>query len=467
MSIVWIASIFILGASLLAGTLWRRTRRFDLQIKAMSRRLMKLIRNRRRKSGEGDQFLKELYMLITRAVISKEQTAVYNTVDVLKLALGEKIMRPDEAMWLMSITVAALKAKEVDSAAIILEAFRPLIRELPTSDLKMAAEQLALISAVAMRERQPYIAAKVCEDLFQVLERLDQSTDLETVLAALRSVRIMGVLVLRRKETALFREINARLINWVVSGQNNQAVSEVVLLYSVWLYRIVKTDNLSMFNILLEFIWRMADEKCFQKCNITLFLTEWSNIAGMAALNPYSPLAAYIVEQMLLLAGKEQKLDILLSAVRKTGYVIRLSITQHGIKTAFSLLYYLLETGRKMFVAELKFGEHSDGYRKQALLQITKEIIALLTYTSRQDIIYTTGDIIAEIYKYWLSFPAVNKDVFVNEKSVKKFCQLLLLFWLRTKRHPEKNLPTDRTLAEPMLISEKEKKQLGFIEIQR
>jgi hypothetical protein len=458
-------SIFIICiVSILIGA-WRQTRRLEWQIKAVSRRLARVVRNRKRNNECSEKLLKDIYILITRAVNSKDQAAVYNTVDVLKLALGEKIMRCDEAMRLMSITVVAIRLKEVDSAAIILEAFRPLIYQMPATDMKMAVEQLALISAVALRERQPFIAAKVSDDLFGILERLGSDSDEEVVLTALRSVRIMGVLVLRRKETALFREVNARLINWVIDGQSQTAANEVVLLYSVWLYRIVKTDNLSMFNILLEFIWRMFDANCFKKSSVTLWLTEWSNIAGMAALNPYSPLASYIVEQMLLLAGKQQRPDMLLTAVRKTGYVIRLSINQHGIKTAFSLLYHLLETGRKMFVAEIKFGEHSDGYRKEALLQILKELIALLTYAARQDIIYTTSDVIAEVYKCWINLPKENGNVFVNEKSVKKFCQLLLLFWLRTKRHPEKNMPADGAFIEPMLISEKEKSQLGFIEL--
>ncbi|MCE5284363.1 MAG: hypothetical protein LLG02_00735 [Pelosinus sp.] len=466
MSTVLIVSICIIGiVSVLGVIIRRKTRQLEWQINAVARRLARIVKSRKRSKEASEKLLKEIYSLITKAVNSKDQAAVYKTVDVLKLALGEKIIRCDETMRLMSIIVTALKAKEVDSAAIILEAFRPLIYQMPAADMKMAVEQLTLIGAVALKERQPFIAAKVSDAIFSIVERLDDNSEEEALLAALRSVRIMGVLVLRRKETALFREINARLINWVITGQNELVASEMALLYSVWLYRIVKADNLSMFNILLEFAWRMFDANCFTKGSITLWLTEWGNIAGMAALNPYSKLASYIIEQMLLLAAKQHQLDMMLDAVHKAGYVIRLSISQHGIKTAFSLLYYLLETGRKMFVAELKFGEHSDGYRKAVLLQILKENIALLTYSARQDIIYTTGDMIAEVYKCWVNLPKENDSVFVNQKSVKKFCQLLLLFWLRTKRHPEKNMPADDALIEPMLISEHEKKQLGFVEL--
>jgi hypothetical protein len=442
-----------------------QTKRLDWQVRSISRRLSRLAKSRSKNKGASERLLKDIYILIAKAVNSKDQAAVYKTVDVLKLALGEQIMRADEAIRLMSITVAALKDKEIDSAAIILEAYRPLIYQMTAANSVAVVEQLALISAVALRERQPFIAAKVSDDLFGILERLDTKSNEATQLAALRAVRIIGVLVLRRKETALFREINVRLINWVTAGQSSQVVDEVVLIYSVWLYRIVKTDNFSMLNILLEFIWRMFDAKCLKESSITLCLTEWSNIAGMAALNPYSLMGSLIIEQMLLFASKCQKVDIFKAAVHKTGYIIRLSINQHGIKTAFSLLYYLLEMGRKLFVAELKFGEHSDGYRKEALLQILKEIIALLTYAARQDIIYTTGDMIAEVYKCWVDFVKKDDNVFVNTKSVKKFCQLLLLFWLSTKRHPQKNMPADNGFIEPMLISEKERRQLGLTEL--
>lgn len=466
MSTVWMVSIGILAViALLVYSMRRQTPRLDRKVMELSRRLSRIVRRGNRNKETAEKFLKDIYIVITKAVNLKDQAVVYKAVDVLKLALGEKIMRADEAFWLMRITVAALRAKEIDSAAVILEAFRPLIYQMPAENIKAAVEQLALIGVVALRERQPFIAAKVADDLFGILERLDAKSSEVTLLAVLKSLRIVGGLVLRRKETALFREINVRLINWIIAGHSEAVVNEVVLLYAAWLYRIVKTDNLSMYNILLEFIWRMFDADCLKKHNVTLFLTEWGSIAGTAALNPYSPLPGFIIQEMLLLAAKYQKNDILQTAVRKVGYVVRLSITQHGIKTAFGLLYYLLDMGRKTFVAELKFGEHSDGYRKEALLQILQEIIALLTYAAKQDMIYTTGDMIAEIYKYWVDFLKNNDNVFVNEKSVRKFCQLLLMFWLRTKRHPEKNMPAEAAFTQPMLISEKERRQLGFVEL--
>jgi hypothetical protein len=110
-------------------------------------------------------------------------------------------------------------------------------------------------------------------------------------------------------------------------------------------------------------------------------------------------------------------------------------------------------------VDELKFGEFSDDYRKKRLFVIVRECILLAELKARQDMTKSTGEVIAEIYEYWVRFP---QTAGIN-KSLKKYCQFLLIYWQNTRqRQSRRGMPDNKRLIEPMLVSDEDKKRLGL-----
>lgn len=108
---------------------------------------------------------------------------------------------------------------------------------------------------------------------------------------------------------------------------------------------------------------------------------------------------------------------------------------------------------------ELKFGraENADSFRQQALACVVRESLALAAFTARQNMVDTAGDVVSDLYQQWTKVvpPA-------GVKSVKRFCQLLLVYWLQTSRQAKK-YKVDDVLARPQLLSEADKQRLGFL----
>ncbi|MPM65268.1 hypothetical protein SDC9_112163 [bioreactor metagenome] len=146
-------------------------------------------------------------------------------------------------------------------------------------------------------------------------------------------------------------------------------------------------------------------------------------------------------------------------AVSAVGQVSSLAISRRDVAEAFNVLLPIVDTGRNMLTDELTFGEYSDDYRRKQLFIIMRECIMLAELKARQDMTRSTGDIITEIYKTWITNPQTTGI----KKSIKKYCQCLLLHWQNTRqRQARRGLPDSNHLIEPMLVSEKDRKRLGL-----
>lgn len=459
---IWAASIICI-AGIVMLIMWRRWRQLDRQIGRLAVRLNKFARSgRRRNLQKGQQILRHIYLAVNAAIAERNSAALYQAIDLLKLALGEGILRTDEPIHLMAVAIAALRTKQPDTAGMILDAFKPLMRCLPKEYMPSVAEQLTLIGAVALKEKQYFLVAKAAENILAILERADLTSEKPIVQASLRALKVMGSIAVRRRDPALFREIAARLARWVIDNTEYNLSGEIVPVLNVLLHRIVKSGDTAIFDVFSELIVQLCEAGVWSEEAINLLLPEWTNLAGLACLDPNSVLAVKIIEIMPCLIDKGQNIRQWTLVVNNTGQVAKLAISHHGLKDAFPVVVPLLEMGRRYFMAELKFGEYADGFRRQVLFKILKECLMLITFVARQDMTVTPGDVVADIFQLWLIHPPAA----ANPKSIKKFCQLLLIFWTRTRRRQAKRyIPANRELIEPELISEDEKKRLEFLDV--
>ncbi len=454
-SIIGVAGIIML-------ILWHRWRQLDRRINRLAARLNKFARSGRRRNWQkGRHMLQDIYGVINTAMAEGNSAALYHAIDLLKLALGEGILREDEPIHLMSVAVAALQAKQPNTAGMILDAFRPMLRCLPKEHIPAVTEQLTIIGAVALKEKQYFLVSKATDNILAILERADCSSERAIVQAAFRALKVMGAIAVRRRDPALFREITGRAARWFINNANYDLTAEIVPVLNVWLHRIVKSSDLVIFDIFYELIKQLSEADVWSDEAINLLFPEWINLAGIACLDPNSSLAVRIIETMPSLIASSQSLEYWTLVVNGAGQTAKLAVSHHGLKNAFPVVFPLLEMGRRYLVAELKFGEYADGFRQRVLYKILKECLMLITFIARQDMTITPGDVIAEVYQLWLTHPLMT----ANPKSAKKFCQLLLLFWGRIRRRQAKRYtPANKELFDPELISEKEKKLLEFLD---
>lgn len=455
---LWLAGIMSIAA-LAAILSWYYCRNLDWQIKFATVRLNKIIRSQRRNKHAIQQLLKNIYAIINKGMDINHSIAIYQALELLKLAFGNGLMRSGESARLMAIGVRALNANNPDTVSFVIDAFRPLVRQLPSEAVVSAVDQLTLISAVSLKRKHNFLAAKVAECIFIIMEQPNLSADRKVAVAAIKALKVIGVLVLRRRDVALFREINMRLSAWLAANPKaDEIAGEVASALAAWLHRITWLNEVSLFTVMANSAYNLVEADAFTDDGIECIIDEWGNVAAAACLNPRSPLAGLIIEFMFTVANNRKNNRHWIKVIAAAGRVAKLAIHRHGLIGAFMVIYPILEVGRRLLWAELKFTEYSDESRQQLLFRVVRECLILLTYAARQNILGSTGETIAELYKHW----AGQTEIAINPKSIKKYCQFLLLFWLKNSRQSRKCMPSDFEFVEPMLFSEAEKQKLGI-----
>lgn len=453
---LWVAGIISIIA-LAAVLSWYYCRNLDWQIKFVTARLNKIIRSQRRNGHAASRLLKNIYSIINKGMDTNHSIAIYQALDLLKLAFGYGLVRPGESARLMAIGVRALNENKPDTVSFVIDAFRPLVRQLPPEAIVSAVDQLTLIGVGSLKRKHNFLTGKVVECIFFIMEQTNGAADRKIAVAAIRALKVIGVLVLRRRDSALFREMNMRLSVWLAANpQADEIAEEAARALGAWLHRITWLGEVSLYTIMADSAYSLIEADVFTDNGIGLIVDEWGNVAASACLNPTTPLAGLIIEFLFTVANINNQHWVKIIAV--AGRVGKLAIYRHGLIAAFMVIYPILELGRRLLWSELKFIEYSDEFRQQFLFRVVRECLILLTYSARQNILGSTGETIVELYKYWVG----QTEIAVNPKSIKKYCQFLLLFWLKNKRQSQKHMPCDTELIEPILFSDIEKQKLGI-----
>lgn len=449
--IISIVALMILG--------WYYCRNLEWQIKLLTVRLNRLIRCQRRDGQVVKQLLKSIYIIINKGMTLNNSTVVYQALDLLKLAFGYGLVRPGESARLMAIGVTALNNNNPDTVSLIIDAFRPLVRQLAPAAIVNVVDQLTLIGTVALKQKHNFLAAKVVKCIFFIMEQTDVVVDKKILVAAIKALKVIGVLGLRRRDTALFREINIRLSVWLVANPGTDDIStEIASTLTAWLHRITWLDDALIFSIIADSTFSLIEADVLTDAGIELIIDEWGNIAASACLNPNCPIARLIIEFVFKVADLKKISKLWIKVIALTGRVATLAVYRHGIIVAFMVIYPLLELGRKLLWTELRYVEYIDEFRHELLFRVVKECLIILTYAARQNLLGSAGETIVDVFKCWMAHP----EIMVNEKSVKKYCQFLLLFWLKNKKQAKRYMPRDAEFMEPMLLSNIEKQKLGI-----
>lgn len=457
---IWIwgtAAIVALFVLALAARVWFRRRSPAGRQRRLADKVGRL--RRVRLTAETADLLRQIYALIHNRVAAGDGAGAYQAVDLLKTALGEGLARPEEPLVLTTLILGTVRAKQPDTAAAAVDAFRPLLRRLPAADAPAAVRQLAPVAAVALKEKYNFLAAKAADIIFGLLERTDWQRDGAAAQAALRTLATIGALALRRRDGDLFRELAARLAAVTAGRQTGEAAGELTALTGVWLHRIVQNDDAGLYEILAGHVAAQAEDGLWPAADLAGLLKEWQALAGTASLRPGSLLAPRISELTLRLAIGRGDGKLWEASLAGAGQTARLAVQRHGTSGGFALVLPILEIGRELLAMELKFGsrETASSFRQQALYLTVRESLALAEFAARQDMVTTAGDILADFYRAWLAAGRANP------KAAKRFCQLLAAYWLRTggRRARQAGLADD--LAAPVLFTDADKQRLGFL----
>lgn len=401
------------------------------------------------------RLLKNLYQIMNLAIVNKNEIIAYKTVDLLKLAFGEKFIRPGESGWMMNVCVHSLKAKQYAITCYILEAYKPLLRNADIDDIAEILNRLILIENIAKRLNQLYILNKVANCIFEGIGKLNPKDEV-AVIAAVDALRTVGLNAIKNGDVPLFKESGTCLLS--IRLINSPLVSaRVSLLLSIWLHQIIKRDHQDLLTLFGQSCFTLVEQDDFDQSILKNFLVECNNFVGEIAANHRLCCNKEFVKLLLDLSG--QSVDLMKITVRIINKIVRLAVKLQGINQTFILLRPLLEKGRSLLNHELKFTQSSSSLRKMQLFVIIKEFVLLLDFIAKQD---TTSTNIEIMMKFKFCWSACYQKA-INRQSVNQFCQLALQYLMKIHLRRDNRLcAKSKFLLDNSFFSEGEIKRLNL-----
>jgi hypothetical protein len=452
---------FIVLLGIVIAAWWFYTRRLDWQFARIASQLSEIARQRQVNAAVANRVMRKIYKLLKASLIAGRAEDAYRAFDMLKLGLGHGLGREGEPVRITAAIYLALRLNQPDTAGHGIDAFRPLLKNAAAAEIPMVVDQLGLIAVISLKKRQNFLAARAVEVIFTSLYIAEDDA---VHAAVIRAIRLVGLIALRRGDSGLIREIQAKLAGWLAAEpEDSSAHEQVAGLLGAWLLRVVKAGDASMVEPLIQYIGELTEKEILTHKAIANIVAECSHIAGMDCLNPYSEIAGAISMLSLELAVQVRSNETWRQAVDGVGQSARLAVAQRSLGESFDIVYPLFEIGRRLLTLELNSGPLSDNtFRQQALYVLIRECLQLVEFVSRQNFTVTAVDIIDQLYLDWIKRQA-NPG---QEKSIRKFCQLLFLYCARVKRHPKRLTADGSSFYTPDSMTEANRerlKQLGYL----
>lgn len=363
---------------------------------------------------------------------------------------------------LVGATRHAISAKQPEVALVLLAGSEQFIRCRDVVVLQELISEMTTLLAACWREKMDAPAHKITDLVLHALSEPfpDRTKELAEVVAGF--ARTAGRLALLRKDDAWFDIIAMQTMTWMALAYAGAVDEQALPVLDSWMHRIVKHERLAavsiLFTVLAILVPTAADRKKFGED----FLREWRVAAATACLNPQSRVSAAMVEQLLLFALKLEDKVFWPPVAQTIGEVAGLAVTKNGVAESFSVMRPLLDVGRVMLGDELKFGTgaDADSLRQLIIRLVCEQTLRVGNLAARSDITAVTGDKLEEMYKSWMG----TLDYEPHVRSIRRFCQLLLIVWVHKHRRAAKKwAPRERELSEPLLLFEEEQEKLIFL----
>ena len=367
-----------------------------------------------------------------------------------------------KATTLSDMTAAiqhAIYARQTELTLALLDGTRRFFAVSGPDDLRELLGQMTAVLAACTREKMMEPAQKATEMMLGLMSAPDCPTSGELLPEGAKFASWAGRFALRRNDGAWFAEIVARTAAWAAKAGSGEAMLETV---DSWLHRILRYDRVEAIPVVFEALSVLYDADEEKNAFLANFLTGWRAVAAMACLNPESPAASLLVEELLAFAARTKEPENWATVVEKVGEVAALAVTKHGISVGFPVFRPLLDLGRIQLNDELKFGTGPDpeNPRQRIIRLVCLATLRIADMAAHGDMGAVAGDKIEEMYRTWAADPRFEP----HARSIQRFCQLLLIFWANNrKRAAKKWAPREKMLSEPLLLSEEDRGKLTFL----
>ncbi|MBP7254745.1 MAG: hypothetical protein KBA19_03580 [Negativicutes bacterium] len=189
-----------------------------------------------------DRVMRKLYFLITLSVQIADEKKSYLVIDLLKLAFGEKYIRPEEPLHLFSLCNELIKARKPVILSYLLDAYKPLVRNIETNQIIEIINNLNTLSSLLNKDKQKnYFVSKIITLLIGNIDYFCKIEPLQIAVAKL--VQNIGIIAIKENDFALFCEISVcltKIRSYLFKANLSFELSEIL---NIWFYYITKKNN--------------------------------------------------------------------------------------------------------------------------------------------------------------------------------------------------------------------------------
>jgi hypothetical protein len=356
----------------------------------------------------------------------------------------------------------ALNARQAELAVVLLEESRRFFVSADIATGRQIVEEVTTLLAACWREKMEAPARKAISLTLELLELPNGPVRKPDQPVVVHFAGLAGRFALRQNDEVWFGQIAVCTAAWAareLGGQDGEGFLEA---FDTWLHRILRNDRAHAIPALFEAFAILYAAETDKEIFASEFLKEWRAVAASACLNPISPVASELVEQLLLFTIRTGDAKLWSPVTERISEVAALAVAKHGVMGAFPVFRPMLDVARVNLGDELKFGTgpDSDSMRQRIIRLVCAETIWIADMAAHSDFGTVAGDKIEEMYQSWIKDPRYEPHI----RSIQRFCQLLLIYWANNrKRAARKWTPREKNLSDLLLLKDEDHAKLVFL----
>ena len=346
---------------------------------------------------------RRLYPFLGLAAAEEKWGHIEWGFETLKFLYSEGAAERQDAGRLGSLVRQVADLGKSDCALALLSGFVPLYRHNPSCREEIVGA-LSVIALHAYRNRQPALMAK-CGDYLCRIAIEEESVVDELV----RAVKQVGILAVRGRDEGLFREMMMRMMK--VFFMRTGSMARLTSLLTAWLERILHQDGEACYEAWRSCLIESLTKGQWTNCDLLALMESCRSMAGLAAMNPYSPVMRRFLSDILYYAELQEDKDVQITAVQIVGMAMRIAV--HDYPAALSMPYIvpLSRFGGNQAWRQARFPmlyETGEG----RVLTAVWQVFLLLEKELEENRWQEEGDLFYPVYDaYQTTYPLAEREV--------------------------------------------------------
>lgn len=297
--------------------------------------------------GNKEKTAKKLYTFLYRATEEAKWHHVDWGFEALKLLYGEGYAKGQDAGRLGALVRAVDEKGKNDCALRLMDGFALLYRHMP-HEVQSIVSALSVLALYAYRNRQEALLAKCGDYLCRIALEEEYVTD-----AMITAIKQVGILAIKRQDTALFREMLTRgmSICYLRSVPKDKLISMLLS----WLEKILEQSEPRCYEAWKDAFEDSVTQGRWDNEAMLRFIESCRALAAMSAMNPYAPLLRRFLNDMLGYAELSKNIEVKITAVQIVGMAMRIAVQDHKRTMALPYVAVLAKFGANLAYRQLQY----------------------------------------------------------------------------------------------------------------